>query len=161
MAEKLTLTLVRTIPAPVQRVWELWTTPEGIEQWWSPDGFRTDVNQLDLRVGGELVHTMTAEAPDMVAFMQQHGMPLSNTARKTFTEIDKPFRLAYESLVDFVPGHEPYQHLTVVELADEDGKTQVTMRMEPLHDEVWTERLVTGRSNELANLEKLVSNPES
>ncbi len=157
MTDKLTLTLERVIPAPVQRVWELWTTPEGIEQWWSPDGFRTDVDQLDLRVGGDLVHTMTAEAPDMVAFMQQHGMPLSNTARKTFTEIDEPRRIAYRSLIDFVSDREPYQHLTVVDLAEVAGGTAVTMRMEPLHDEVWTERLVTGRSNELANLERLVS----
>ncbi len=37
-----------------------------------------------------------------------------------------------------------------------DGGTRVVMDVEPLHDEVWTERLVAGRSNELDNLAKLV-----
>ncbi len=42
----------RTVTATPERVWELWTTPEGISRWWAPDGFRTDVTTLDLRPGG-------------------------------------------------------------------------------------------------------------
>ena len=30
------------------------------------------------------------------------------------------------------------------------------MTMEPLHDEVWTQRLVTGRENELDNLARVI-----
>jgi hypothetical protein len=30
------------------------------------------------------------------------------------------------------------------------------MQVEPLHDDVWTERLLAGRANELENLARLV-----
>jgi uncharacterized protein YndB with AHSA1/START domain len=123
----------------------------------APDGFQTKVRQLDLREGGELVYTMTATGPEQVAFMQENGIPLSTESRKTFTEIRAPSRLAYQSLIDFVPDHDPYQHLTIVELTESDGGTLVTMSVEPLHDEVWTERLLTGRANELDNLAALVT----
>jgi hypothetical protein len=33
---------------------------------------------------------------------------------------------------------------------------RVVMTVEPLHDEVWTQRLVMGRENELANLSKVI-----
>src|SRR4051794_29474548 len=106
----------RTYDAPPERIWELWTTAEGIERWWSPDGFVTDVEELDLRPGGALVHAMTASAPEMVEFMNSSGMPLTNVGRKTFTAVEAPCRLAYASHVDFVPGVEPYEHLTTVDL---------------------------------------------
>ena len=147
----------RTYPASAETIWDLWTTASGISRWWAPDGFRTDVTAIDVRPGGELVYEMTAVAPEMIAFMQTAGMPLTTPARKTFTEVDRPRRLAYRSLIDFVPGHEPYEHLTVVELEPEDGRTHVTMTVEPLHDEEWTQRLVAGRTNELDNLGRLLA----
>jgi hypothetical protein len=56
------------------------------------------VQTLDLRLGGALVYTMTATAPAQVEFMKQAGMPLSTQSRKTFTEVDGPRPLAYQSL---------------------------------------------------------------
>ncbi|NNM47507.1 SRPBCC family protein [Knoellia koreensis] len=150
-------TIERIVPAPPARVWELWTTSDGIAQWWAPEGFRTDVSTLDLRPDCELVYTMTAVAPAQVAFMEQNGMPLATESRKRFTEVDEPSRLAYRSLIDFVPDHEAYEQLTVVDLEPADGGTRVVMTMEPLHDQVWTERLVAGRANELDNLVALVA----
>ena len=149
-------TIERTIQASPARVWELWTTPDGISRWWAPDGFRTDVSTLDLREGGELVYTMTAVAPEMVAFMEQNGMPLSTESRKRFTELREPARIAYESLIDFVPDHEAYEHLTEIDLVPEGDGTRVVMRVEPLHDAEWTGRLIAGRANELENLARLV-----
>ena len=144
--------LEQTYAAPPAEVWRLWTTAEGIEQWWSPDGFETKVHKLELVPGGELVHEMTAVAPEMVSFMESNGMPLSTTATKTFKEIEEPTRLAYTSEVDFVPDHAPYEHATVVELAPEGEGTRVTMTLDPMHDEEWTGRVVAGRTNELNNL---------
>lgn len=157
MTERTTHILERMIPAPIDRVWELWTTAAGIEQWWAPEGFRADVEELDLREGGELIYGLTAVAPEQIAFMEQYGLPLSTRSRKTFTEIDAPSRIAYESLADFIPDREPYRQLTVVDLVGVDGGTAVRMSMEPMHDEIWTERLIAGRSNELDNLVKLVA----
>jgi len=146
----------RIVPASPVRVWELWTTPEGISRWWAPDGFRSDVTRLDLRPGGDLVYTMTAVAPEQVAFMEGNGLPLSTESRKRFTEVAAPNRLAYASVVDFVPGHEPYEQLTEIDLEPVAEGTRVVMRVEPMHDEVWTERLLAGRANELDNLVALV-----
>ena len=42
------ITIERTYKAALKDVWDLWTTKEGIESWWGPDGFTTKVNKLDL-----------------------------------------------------------------------------------------------------------------
>ncbi|WP_039797750.1 SRPBCC family protein [Nocardia araoensis] len=147
----------RDYPATAQAIWELWTTPAGIEKWWAPDGFTVRVDQLDLRPGGELVYTMTATAPEQIEFMRSAGMPLSTESRKTFTEIDGPDRLAYTSLADFIPGVEPYEFLTTVELEPTDAGVRVVMTVDAMHDDVWTQRLTQGRENELANLAAIVS----
>jgi uncharacterized protein YndB with AHSA1/START domain len=157
MTDHQPLVLRRSLPVPPERIWELWTTPDGIGTWWAPDGFRTTVDVLDLRPGGALDYTMTATGPEQIAFMEQAGMPLSTRSHKEFTEVDEPSRLAYLSLIDFVPGVDPYQHLTVVTLERTATGTDVAMEVEPLHDQDWTERLVAGRSNELDKLERLVT----
>ena len=149
--------LERTYPTSPEAVWELWTTARGIESWWAPDGFAVEVNTLELRPGGRLVYTMTATAPEQIAFMQNAGLPLSTQSQKTFTEIDAGRRLAYDSLVDFVPGVEPYEFSTVVDLDSTDDGVKVTMTVEALHDEEWTQRLLAGRSNELDNLGRAVA----
>ncbi|MBO9625325.1 MAG: SRPBCC domain-containing protein [Microbacterium sp.] len=151
-----TITIERTVSASPARVWELWTTSDGISAWWAPEGFRTDVTALDLRPEGELVYTMTAVAPEQIAFIEQYGMPLSTESRKRFVAIEEPRAISYLSLIDFVPDHEPYEHLTEVELHAEGDGTRVVMHVAPLHDAVWTDRLVQGRANELDNLAALV-----
>ena len=150
-------TLRRSLTVSPERVWELWTTAEGIEAWWAPDGFTTTVDVLELRPGGSLDYTMTAVGADQVAFMEQAGMPLSTASHKEFTEVSEPTRLAYVSLIDFVPGHEPYAQLTTVTLERTATGTDVVMECTPLHDQEWTERLIAGRTNELDNLERLTA----
>lgn len=153
--------LERTYDTCPAMIWELWTTAEGIESWWSPDGFVTKVRKLDVRPGGELVYAMTATAPEQVEFMNDAGMPLTTESRKTFTEVAEPTRLAYNSLIDFVPDTEPYEHLTVVDLTPDDDGARVVMAVEPLHDQVWTERLLAGRANELDNLATAIAQRNS
>ena len=150
------LTIERTYPAKPERIWELWTTPEGIEQWWAPDGFEARVQKLDLEPGGELRHSLTATAPEQVEFMSSAGLPLTTHARKRFTEIEAPRRLAYVADIDFVPGVEPYEQLTTVDLTPTDDGTRILMTLQPMHDEEWTQRLLAGRANELDNLSRLL-----
>ena len=157
MQDHTNVTLRRSLDVPPEQVWALWTTPEGIEAWWAPDGFRTTVDLLELRPGGALDYTMKATGPEQVAFMEQAGMPLSTRSHKEFTEIIEPTRLGYLSRIDFVPGHDPYDHLTIVTLERTATGTDVVMECEPLHDETWTERIVAGRTNELDNLERLTA----
>lgn len=150
------LVLTREIATTPERVWDLWTTADGISRWWAPDGFRTDVATIDVAEGGDLVYTMTAVDPAQVAFMEQHGLPLATESRKRFTEVDRPRRLGYVSLVDFIPGTEPYEHLTTVDLTPAGSGTLVTMSIDPMHDEEWTQRILAGRANELDNLAAVV-----
>ena len=148
--------LERTYAAPPEQIWDLWTTAAGIESWWAPDGFRTDVKKLDVRNGGELVYEMTAVAPEQKEFMSAAGLQMTTESRKTFTEVDRPHRLAYRSHVDFVPDREPYEHLTVVEIQPEGEGTRVAMTVDPMHDEEWTARVLAGRNNELDKLAEVV-----
>jgi uncharacterized protein YndB with AHSA1/START domain len=145
--------LERTYAASPELIWELWTTAAGIEEWWAPDGFDNHVSELDLRPGGQLVYTMTATGPEQVEFMKNAGMPLATESRKTFSEVSPPTRLAYLSLIDFVPDHDPNEHQTVVEITPLGDQTKVVMTVDPMHDETWTERILAGRNNELDNLE--------
>lgn len=147
----------RDYDAPTDLIWKLWTTPEGIESWWAPDGFTVKVQKLELKPKGELVYTMTASGPEQIEFMRNAGMPLTTESRKTFTEVKPLTRLAYLSLVDFVPNHEPYEFLTVVDLADTGGRTNVVMTVDRMHDDIWTQRLIAGRENELNNLARVAA----
>ena len=150
------LKIRRTFPAPPERVWDLWTTPNGISAWWAPDGFTTTVSRLDLRPGGALDYTMTATGRQQIAFLKQSGVPLSTVSHKVFLEVDRPTRLSYTSLIDFVPEQEPYVHLTTVSFDRTATGTEVVMRLGTMHDRDWTDRLFAGRSNELDNLAKLL-----
>ena len=144
--------LERIYDAPAQLVWDLLTTAAGLAEWWAPDGFETLVSELDLRPGGQLRYTMTATAPEQVAFMRNTGNPLSVELRKTFTEVAPPTRLGYRSLIDFVPGHEPYEHLTTIDIDVAGDRTTVVMTIDPLHDGTWTREYRAHRGNELDNL---------
>jgi uncharacterized protein YndB with AHSA1/START domain len=151
------LVIRRSYPISPERIFQLWTTPDGIAAWWAPDGFTTTVDRLDLRPGGALDYTMTATGQAQIAFMEQAGMPLSTHSHKEFTEVMEPTRLAYTSLIDFVPGVDPYEHRTIVTLEPTPSGTDVEMRLEPLHDQDWTERILAGRANELDNLQRLIA----
>ena len=144
--------LERTYAAPAELVWELWTTAAGLQEWFAPDGFESRVSELELRQGGQLRYTMTATSPEQVAFMRDTGNPLSMAVRKTFTEVTTPARLAYRSLIDFVPGREPYEHLTTFDIGPAGDRTKVVMTVDPLHDETWTQQHRAHRGEELDNL---------
>jgi len=150
------ITLERTYAASVEDVWNLWTTKAGIESWWAPDGFSVEVRKLELEPGGELLYAMTATAPAQVEFMQGAGLQLTTESRKTYTEVVPGKRLAYMSLVDFVPGVEPYEFATTVDFHPCSEGVRTIETIEPMHDDEWTQRLVMGRANELDNLAKLI-----
>jgi len=67
------VTLERRFNAAIEDVWELWTTRDGIESWWGPDGFEVKVRKLDFRPGGELAYDMTAVAADHIEFLKKAG----------------------------------------------------------------------------------------
>ena len=150
------LTLERTFDASPEEVWELWTTREGIESWWGPDGFKVEVESLDLRDGGDCIYAMSATGPEQVDFMTKAGMPLITQHRLTYTAVDPPHRLAYRSIADFVPDVDPYEVDTVVELQPVDGGVRMVLTFDAMHDGHWTELAKMGHESELARLERVL-----
>lgn len=146
-------TLTRRFRATTAELWTLWTTAKGIKSWWGPPGFAVTVQSIDLRPGGSLHYTMEARAPEMVAFMQANGMPVATPCSLTYREISPNRRLAYENLVDFVPGVAPYSTALAVEFRQDGDHAEMVLTFERMHDATWDNRQRMGWEQELGKLE--------
>ena len=47
------LLLTRVLNAPIELVWEVWTKPEHIAEWWGPNGFTNTITKMDVTPKGE------------------------------------------------------------------------------------------------------------
>lgn len=52
------LKISRILHAPIELVWEVWTKPEHIQNWWGPNGFTTTIHQMQLEADSEWLLTM-------------------------------------------------------------------------------------------------------
>lgn len=78
------LLVTRTLNAPRELVWEVWTDPGHIKHWWGPNGFTNTINKMELKPGGEWELVM-------------HGPDGTNYYNKSiFREIVRPERIVYE-----------------------------------------------------------------
>ena len=103
----------RVYDAPRELVFEVWTDPKHLSQWWGPDGFSTTTSAFDMRIGG--VWRFVMHGPD--------GRDYQN--RITYDEIVKPERIVYHhGGGDDV---EPVQFRTTVTFEELDGKTRLTL----------------------------------
>jgi uncharacterized protein YndB with AHSA1/START domain len=84
MAKANELHLSRVFDAPVKAVWDAWTDPEQVAQWWGPRGFTITTHSKDLRPGGTWVYTM--HGPD--------GTDWPN--RTLYHEVEKHKKLVYD-----------------------------------------------------------------
>ncbi len=150
------ITLERTFTATLDDVWSLWTTKEGIESWWGPDGFSVTVRSLELRPGGKLLYAMSATEPEQIEFMKRANMPVTTEAKVTYSEVNAKTRLAYSHLADFIPNVEAYSVTTVVELFASASTVLMKLTIDPMHDDVWTERATLGWESELNKLSKVI-----
>jgi len=48
--------------APADIVWEVWTNPEHITNWWGPNGFTNTIHKMDFEENGEW--NLTMHGPD-------------------------------------------------------------------------------------------------
>ena len=150
------VSIERTFNAGIEAVWELWTTRDGIESWWGPDGFEVRVRKLDFRPGGQLLYDMTAVAPDQIEFMKKAGMPLTTPSIVTFTEVSPRTRFAFTQLADFIPNVKPYEVAMTVEFDTTTQGVRMVLTLDAMHDEYWTKMAVMGWENELDKLAKLL-----
>jgi uncharacterized protein YndB with AHSA1/START domain len=56
------MVITRVFDAPRELVWEAWTDPKYVMQWWGPKGFTSPVCRIDFRVGGKFLCCM--KTPD-------------------------------------------------------------------------------------------------
>jgi len=77
------IVLTRVFDAPRELVWDAWTDPQQVVQWWGPRGFTTTIHEMDARPGGIWRHTM--HGPD--------GTDYPNECN--FIELVKPERIVY------------------------------------------------------------------
>jgi len=78
------ITITKLIQAPRELVFELWTNPEEIVQWWGPQGFSTTSKAMEAREGGQWRFTM--HGPD--------GRDYENVI--TYLEVTRPSRIVYQ-----------------------------------------------------------------
>ena len=58
--ENLTMTLVADAAAPVERLWQAFTTPDQLARFWGPPGWPATFTSFDLRPGGRVDYHMTS-----------------------------------------------------------------------------------------------------
>ena len=78
------LIITRKLNAPIDLVWEVWTKPEHIANWWGPDGFTNTIHVMDVKPGGEW--DLIMHGPD--------GKDYKN--KSVFKEIIKNKKIVYE-----------------------------------------------------------------
>ena len=119
------LTFVCTYVAPIDAVWQTWTRPERLREWWGPEKTTIPECEVDLRVGGRIYIVM--EAGEGMGKYQGKRWPLEGT----FTQIEEPRRLAYEAR-SWTEGEADttfIEHVNELGLTEDDGKTVVNLRI--------------------------------
>ena len=109
------IVVTRTFDAPRELVFEAWTNPKHVAQWWGPNGFSTTIHEMDVRPGG--VWRLTMRGPDGKSYLN----------RIVFIEVAKPGRLVYKHEPE--KGSEPVSFETTVTFAERGDKTEVTVQM--------------------------------
>ena len=152
-----TITIERTFTATIEEVWDMWTTKDGLESWWGPEGFVTEVRKIDLRPGGILDYVMIAVAPEQIEFLKRSGMSATTPTKVTYIEVMPHRRLSYLSRADFISGVEPYDVMTTVEFLTEADRVRMVMTFDAMHDAFWTNMAVMGWESQVSKLERVLS----
>jgi len=118
--ERREIVLERELRGSVDAVWRSWTTVDGLEAWWGPEGWVTTVKALDVRPGG-LWHFG----------MGPNGSAPEVWVRAVYSEVITGSALSYvegfsdESGADL----DPESHAVIVEFIGVDAdRTRLVMR---------------------------------
>jgi len=110
------IVITRVFDAPRELIWNAWTDPKQVVQWWGPRGFTMTIHQMDVRPGG--VRNNTMHGPDGTDYPSQ----------SVFIEVVKPERIVY-SMSGGKKG-DPAHHFEATWTFEAQGdKTKLTLRM--------------------------------
>jgi uncharacterized protein YndB with AHSA1/START domain len=131
------LCLTRVIDAPRAAVFEVWTTPEHLAEWWGPTGFTLPECEMDFREGGAFKFLMRAPSGE------DHWL------RGVFREIVEPERIVFTFAWGNAERATGPVTVVTVTLDEIGGKTKLTLRQTGLesdtsareHSEGWAQQL--------------------
>ncbi len=104
----------RVFDAPRNLVFEAWTDPKHLAQWWGPNGFSTATCSIDIRSGG--IWRFVMHGPD--------GRDYENCI--TYVEVVRPERIVYRHRGEDV---EPVKFEVEITFEDLGKQTKLTIRM--------------------------------
>lgn len=110
------LTITRVLDAPRELVFEVWTNPDHLAEWWGPTGFTATSCTIKLTEGGGWRTCM------------RNADGAEYWARGTYREIVAPERLVFSFAWEEPAGTPGLDTLVTVTFADRDGKTEMTFR---------------------------------
>lgn len=147
------LTIERTYSAPLDKVWGLWTTKDGFESWWGPQGFRVQVSDLDAREGGVLRYEMKAATPEMVAAMERMGQPSSHLVQARYAGFEPRKHLVIASVIDFIPDVPNYENQITVDFFVEATHVRMVVNLQPMHDAEMSRMQQEGFTSQLTKVD--------
>ena len=109
------ITVTRTLDAPRDVVFEAWTNPKQLAQWWGPHHFTNPRCEFDARPGGAIHIDM--RGPDGTLY------PMKGTVK----EIAKPERLVFTSVALDDKGETLFEVLITATFSERNGRTTVTV----------------------------------
>lgn len=107
--------MTRVFDAPRALVFQAWTDPKHLAQWWGPRGFTNPTCKWDARPGGKIYDVM--RAPNGTDF------PMGGE----FREVKPPEKVAFMCGPLNDKGAMIFEFLHTVTFAEEKGKTKMTL----------------------------------
>ena len=120
----------RTLDAPADLIWQMWTQPEHFKAWYGPEGATIVVARMDVRVGGRRLVGMEIETPNGTMRMWFTGeyREVVENKRLVYTESmsDEHGNVMSPSDLGMPQGH-PATTEVIVELERVGGGTKMVM----------------------------------
>jgi uncharacterized protein YndB with AHSA1/START domain len=148
------LVIERTLNASPERVFDAFTDPQQLTQFWWPNGFSCPAAEVDLRVGG--TYRIAMEWPDFIPADARFSHSLDGE----YYEIDRPHRLVMSGRAMNDDQGELFATLIELTLEPRDGGTALTVRQsyfEPMPPPEALGGAEQGWSEQLEKLEKLLA----
>ena len=145
IAEITSLEIKRFINAPPTCVYEAWTDPIQLKEWWGPEAVRTRNLTTDVRVGGKYRWDLTSpEGEEMSAFGE-------------YKELVPGKKVVFTWQWDDDEAWENQTSIVTVELFERRGGTELRLKHEQLPSEESRDRHNEGWNSLLDRLEQFIS----
>lgn len=130
MTDSNDVVIERTLDAPPELVWQMWTDPAHFSAWYGPMGASIPIANMDVQVGGTRLICMTMDTPNgpMEMWFTGEFREVTPTTRLVYTDAmsDENGNVKTPAEMGMPEGH-PATTEVVVELEDLGGQTKMTM----------------------------------